>query len=106
MSSQRMPAVQRQVTFRANPDVVAQQIGGDVVLVHLQTNQIYELNRTGARLWELVKAGHDRAELQAKLGAEFEVDDEQLAAEVDSFLTLLMREQLITAAEPGSDERE
>ena len=106
MAFQRVAAVQLHMTFRPSPDVVAQRIGAEVVLVNLQTNQIYELNRTGARLWELVTAGHDRGELQQQLQAEFDVDEAALTAEIDAFLTALEREQLVTVLEAVPDERE
>ena len=32
-------------------------VGDEVVLVHLRTNRIYTLNRTGARFWELLEDG-------------------------------------------------
>jgi hypothetical protein len=106
MEFQRLAAVQRQVTYRPNPEVTAERVGSDVVLVHLRTNEIYELNVTGARLWELITAGFDQDELQSQLQAEFDVDTAELAAEVDAFLSLLVREQLITTAEREPDERE
>ena len=106
MELQRVAALQRHLTYRPSPDVVAQRVGTQVVLVHLHTNQIYELNRTGARLWELVNAGCDREELQDHLAAEFEIDKEQLAAEIEPFLALLLREELVTAADRKPDERE
>ena len=106
MEFERVAAVQRQVTYRPNPEVVAQRVGTQVVLVHLHTNQIYELNRTGARLWELVNAGCDRDELQDHLAAEFEIDKEQLAAEIEPFLALLLREELVTVEDRKLDERE
>ena len=95
MSSQRLAAVQRQVTFRPNPDVVAQRVGTDVVLVNLRTNRIYELNRTGARLWELIQEGHDRDQIQQHLLREFDVEEAQLALEIDAFLTRLGEADLI-----------
>src|SRR5215207_8182687 len=43
--------------LRLDPNVVAQRIGDDVVLVHLRTNRIFELNATGGRVWALLAAG-------------------------------------------------
>ena len=91
-----MAGVQRQVMFRPNPDIVAQRVGSEVVLVNLQTNRIYELNRTGARLWELIEAGRDRDQIQQALQREFDVNEPQLALEIDSFLTLLADANLVS----------
>jgi len=47
-----------------HPDVVARQVGDDVVLVHLDTSQIFALNATGARFWELLSDGKSRVEIE------------------------------------------
>jgi hypothetical protein len=65
------------------------------VLVHLDTNQIYTLNDTGARFWELLTEGGDRPTIEGALRAEFEVSDEEVAAEVDRLLGDLTRLDLV-----------
>jgi len=82
--------------FKVNPDVIAQRMGNEVVLIHLRTNRIYELNRTAARLWELIKAGYDRAQIQQQMLQEFDVDQEQLAQEIEALLSLLCAENLVS----------
>jgi hypothetical protein len=73
-------------------------MGDDVVLVHLRSNRIYELNRTGARCWELLAAGYDRAAIRAGMLREFEVSEPLLDAELDQLLALLITEGLVQAA--------
>jgi hypothetical protein len=81
--------------LRPSPDVVAQRLGDEVVAVHLQTNQIFVLNRTGARFWELLGDGATVDELKKKILAEFEVEEEQLEKEFEDFLAVLSKEKLI-----------
>ena len=81
-----------------NPDVVHQRVGDEVVLVHLKTNQIFALNETGARFWELLSAGATRAEIEAAMMAEFEVEPHALATEIDSLLAALAREDIVRPA--------
>jgi hypothetical protein len=83
--------------FRPDPDVVAQRMGDDVVLVHLRSNRIYELNRTGARCWELLVAGYDRAGILAGMLREFDVSEPLLDVELDGLLALLLTEGLVQA---------
>ena len=45
-------------------DAVSSRLGDGGVLVNLQTNQIFELNATGMRAWELIGEGRTRAELE------------------------------------------
>ncbi len=81
--------------LRPNPDVVFQSLHGEVVLVHMKTNRIYALNRTGARLWELVAAGSSRGEIRAQLAHEFDVKQKVLDDEIETLLSSLAREGLI-----------
>jgi hypothetical protein len=70
-------------------DVVARRLEEEIVLVHLQTNRIYSLNRTGARFWELLAESHDRQTIEQRLVDEFDIDLAQVAAEIDGMLALL-----------------
>ena len=87
----------RSPVYRANPNVVAQRMGGDVVLVHLRTNQICELTSTSARAWELLTSGIDKAAVIASLESEFDVEPARLRAELDGFLAVLAEAELIEA---------
>jgi len=60
------------------------------------TNQIYELNRTASVLWELIGEGLDRAEIEARLLAAFDVDVAMLAPEIDALFAQLQAEHLVT----------
>ena len=87
-------------SLRPSPDVVYQELEGEIVLVHLRTNRIYSLNRTGARVWELLGEGQDRTEMLAQLEREFEVAREELEREVESLFTQLSAEGLASWDEP------
>ena len=69
-------------TLRPNPDVVSRQVGEGVVLVHLRTNRIYNLNRTGAALWSLLEQGRDVDDAEAELLERFDVEAGELRADV------------------------
>ena len=81
--------------MRADSDVVAQRLGDEVVVVHLRTNQIFILNRTGARFWELIESGSDLDSVREKMLAEFEVEENQLMKELEDFVEHLSRAELI-----------
>jgi ABC-type protease/lipase transport system fused ATPase/permease subunit len=81
--------------FWPDPDVVAQRLGEEIVLVHMNTDRIFVLNRTGARLWELLGQQLDRVAIQRRLLSEFDVDEAQLVDEVDELLRVLTEEQMI-----------
>jgi hypothetical protein len=83
-----------------HPNVVSRRVHDEVVLVHLDTNRIYSLNATAARFWELIADGCTRAEAEAQLAETFDVDDSELAREVDLCVGQLLDEKLVEA--PGS----
>jgi Coenzyme PQQ synthesis protein D (PqqD) len=79
------------------PDVVTQLVEGETVLVHLQTNEIYALNPTATRAWELLAAGMNRGAVQETLEKEFDVPSDQLRTEIDTLIAKLVEKKLLRA---------
>ncbi len=80
---------------RPDPQVVFREVGGETVLVHLATNRIYALNPTGARVWDGLGRGVPLETLRAELAAEFKVEPDRVAREVDALVAELRREGLL-----------
>lgn len=87
--------------FRASPDALATRVGDEIVLVHTVTDQIYVLNRTGARVWELLCGELDRTEIESRLAGEFDVAHADLASEVDALIASLLESRLIAELGDG-----
>lgn len=87
------------IGFRPHPDVLTRRVGEEVVLVHMARNEIFALNPTGARLWELLSEGRNRAEAVKQLETEFDASAETVERETDRFMALLEREELAELAE-------
>lgn len=81
--------------MRRNPQVVSSGLGEAGVLVHLQTNRIYELNATGFRVWELAGAACALGEIADALEREFEANPDQIRGELLLLVDELTREGLI-----------
>jgi hypothetical protein len=81
--------------WRFDPQVVAERIDREVVVVHLQTNKIYELNPTAARVFELMRGGADRAMLERALLAEYDVEPDRLTASLDRLIGELRAAKLL-----------
>jgi hypothetical protein len=81
--------------FRPRPDVVARRVGEAVVLVHLSTNAIFELNETGARIWELLTESMDRAGIVQRLEQEFDVPPGGAGDAFDRLIATLRAEGLL-----------
>jgi hypothetical protein len=85
--------------LRPHPQVVARRVDDEIVLVQLDRNSIFALNRTGARFWELIVEGSSRSEASERMLQEFDVTPARLAAEIDELLDLLFREGLLLTRE-------
>ena len=84
--------------IRPSAHVVARAVGESAVLVHLQTNRIYELNATGSRIWELVESGASEPEVLQRLSEEFAVSTEVAQRDFKALLADLEREGLLEPA--------
>lgn len=76
--------------------VLARRLPGGAVLVHLGTNRIFELNETGAKVWELLSEGLDNGQILQRLIEEFAVEPALAAADLRTVLEQLEREGLLT----------
>ena len=82
-------------------DIVGRRLGDSTVLIRLHTNRIYELNATGARIWELIVEGVPLRQVVATLQREFDVDAGTAAEAVDELVVTLRREGLIEQPSHG-----
>jgi len=90
-----MAEASRSTTLKANPGVIAKRLDDVAVLVDVSTNQIFELNHTGARVLELMGEGFDKEQIVHHLVHEFDADLPIVAKEVDSLLDGLRMEGLL-----------
>jgi hypothetical protein len=83
--------------FRVSPDTVYNVLDDQSVLINVRTNELYELNRTGTRFWELLSAGHNRAQIRQLMLQEFDVAETVLDREIDSLIDSLQGAGLIVS---------
>lgn len=76
------------------------RLGDRMVLIHLQTNDIFDLNETATRFWELLSSGGELEPIEAAMAAEFDVDPTVLHREVLTTLSALSERELITGYDP------
>ena len=82
--------------FRSSPDALATRVGDEIVLVDLKTDKIYSLNRTAARIWELMCTDCDRAEVERRMLEEFDVARGELAEAIDELVTSMTQDGLLS----------
>ena len=76
-------------------DIIARKLGESAVLIRMRTSRIYELNATGARIWELLKQHTSRDTVIEALLEEFHIERHDAEAAVDELLETLRSEGLI-----------
>lgn len=89
----------RATDMKPNPNVLFKRLGDEMVLFHLDTDHFYELNGTAARFWELLHEARDTDAARERMLKEFSVDPDQLAGEVEAFVTSLQHENLVSLDE-------
>ena len=94
--NQHSHASQREI--RRNPNVVARAVGESTVLVHLQTNRIFELNATASSIWKLIDSGESEPEVVRLLRASFDVSAEVAERDLKGLLADLEREGILETA--------
>lgn len=77
---------------------MARRLGDSAVLIRLTTNRIYELNPTGARVWELVQSGAGVESMLEQLVQEFDVPPDAAKSQVEELMQELLTEGLIVPA--------
>lgn len=85
--------------WQPHPQAVVQRLGDSMVLVHMETDRIFELNLTATRLWELLSEGQSHSAIKFRLLNEFDVDEDVLKDEIDATLDMFIVERMIVADE-------
>lgn len=81
--------------YRIDPDVVSEKLGGEIVLVQLETGKIHHTNETGSRVWELLQQGRSVDEILNILHGEYPASPTVVSRDVREFLDSLGREKMI-----------
>lgn len=82
--------------MKLNPDLIHRTIAGEHILIPVgeiaQTyNGIFVMSPVANRIWELLGQGKDTDDLLPILLEEYEVDEPTLKADVDEFLSVLIK---------------
>lgn len=67
-------------------DMLSAEIGGEAVMMSIEKGAYFGLNPIATRIWDLIDQPKSIAELIAVISDEYEVSDEQCAADVQEFV--------------------
>lgn len=82
----------------AGPDVLARQVGDELVLLDLPSGTYFSVNAVGAQAWELLKTGASGTEICDAVMQRFDVDRATVEADMAGLLTDLVGRGLILPA--------
>ena len=83
-------------SMRSSPDVIFRALDDGAVLVHLDGNLIYELNATGAHIWQSLAAGQPLDAIARSLVEAFGVDLATASAGTEALVRSLVEAGLVT----------
>ena len=69
-----------------HPDMLSAEIGGEAVMMSIEKGAYFGLNPIATRIWDLIEQPQTIAELIAVISEEYDVSDEQCAADVQEFV--------------------
>jgi hypothetical protein len=84
-------------TYARTQDIIEAEVGGEVVLLHTQSWQYFEFDRTGATIWALLTEPRSLDTLVEALTAQFDVERGRCATETKAFLDEMIEQGLVTA---------
>jgi hypothetical protein len=77
------------------PGVLAREVDGEAVLLHLDTESYFGLDAVGTRMWKLLTTCHNVDVAERSLLDEYEVSPTRLAADLDEFIARLNKLGLV-----------
>jgi hypothetical protein len=80
---------------RVAPDVMFRLVGGEGVLLNLNTERYLGLNPVGTRMWNVLSSASSIQAAYDELLREYEVDPAQLRADLEEFIDQLLGQKLI-----------
>jgi hypothetical protein len=80
-----------------SPDALVRVIGAESVVLDMASGRYLGMNPVGTRVWESLAAGRTPDETVAAMLAEFDVTEDVLRADVNMFISELLRLGLISA---------
>jgi len=88
--------------------IVFRQIAGEGILVPVSSQvadlrSIYRLSATAAAVWGRLDGSHTAGEIVDQIAAEFEGVSDEVACDVEEFVSLLLSEGLVSCAESERD---
>lgn len=87
-----------------SPDVISQEVSGEMVLLDLNSEHYFGLDAVGARTWQLLGQSGDLEVVVEALLQEFDVEEVRLRGDLARLLGELLEAGLVSSAPAGGEE--
>lgn len=89
---------------RQNPDQIAAEADGEVLMMHIESGTYYGLNEVGSFIWKQLAAPRSVEEVCTAIQSEFEVDAARCTEDALAFLRGMVEDGLVDVVdEPRPD---
>ena len=75
--------------------VLFQQIGGECILLNMESEQYFGLDEIGARIWQELSKDGDTEKTVSQLLSEYNIDEAKLKEDLADLINELEKEKLI-----------
>ncbi len=75
-------AIGKDTIVRVSPDTLFREVGGEMVLLDLRSEHYFGLDAVGAEIWSLLESGLTVGETIERMLTEYEVEEDQIEADV------------------------
>lgn len=79
-----------------SPEVLCQEVNGEMVLLDLKSETYFGLDATGTRIWQLISESGNLQSAFDSMLAEYDVEEEQLQREFTDLLVQLSDAGLVS----------
>lgn len=79
-------------------NVLSTDLGGELVMMHLESGSYFSLRETGFRIWELIETPRPVADIVQTMSSEYDVDADTCAADVRGFIAEMQDAGIVTVA--------
>jgi hypothetical protein len=80
---------------KISPDVMFREVGGELVLLDLKTENYFGLDEVGARVWKLIEEHGELQRVFERMLAEYSVDVTTLERDLTDLVTRLRESGLV-----------
>ena len=85
--------------WKTNPEVAFREIEGEILLIHPESNELFVINETGKKIWELLQKGESESAIISQLSEAYYVSEAEIAKDLTIFLEALLRKKFVASEE-------